>query len=163
MELLYIALRTIVAVAAIVLLTRVNGLRSFSKMSGFDFAITVAIGSVLASTVMASTPRDFWSNIGVLVAFFLVQRGVAEVRARNDRIETAIDNDPLLLMRNGAFLEDNLLKAQVSKADVIGKLREANALRLSEVRAVVLEATGDISVLHGEVDIDDAILEGVRR
>ena len=163
MEIVYILLRAAIAVSAVVLLTRINGLRSFSKMSGFDFAITVAIGSVLASTVMASTPRDFWSNVGVLAAFFLVQRGIAELRARNDRVETLIDNDPLLLMRNGEFLEGNLLKAQVSKADVIGKLREANALRLSEVRAVVLEDTGDISVLHGDVDIDDEILEGVMR
>ena len=163
MDVIYILLRAIVAVVTIILLTRINGLRSFSKMSGFDFAITVAIGSVLASTVMASTPGDFWSNVGVLVAFFLVQRAISEVRARSERVETAIDNDPLLLMRNGAFLDDNLLKAQISKGDLIGKLRESNALRFSEVRAVVLEATGDISVLHGDVDIDDAILDGVMR
>ena len=163
MDIIYILLRASVAVGAIILLTRINGLRSFSKMSGFDFAITVAIGSVLASTVMASTPRDFWSNLGVLVAFFAVQRLVAELRIRNDAVENWIDNDPLLLMRNGEFFEENLLKAQVTRSDVIEKLRESNALRLSQVRAVVLEATGDISVLHGDVDIDEELLDSVMR
>ena len=163
MDIIYILLRASVAVGAIILLTRINGLRSFSKMSGFDFAITVAIGSVLASTVMASTPRDFWSNLGVLVAFFAVQRLVAELRIRNDAVENWIDNDPLLLMRNGEFFEENLLKAQVTRSDVIEKLRESNALRLSQVRAVVLEATGDISVLHGDVDIDEELLDSVIR
>lgn len=32
---------------AVILLTRLAGVRSFSKMSGFDFAVTVAIGSFL--------------------------------------------------------------------------------------------------------------------
>ena len=42
-------------------------------------------------------------------------------------------------------------------------LREANALQLSQVRAVILEDTGDVSVLHGPEEVDDELLEGVRR
>lgn len=34
---------------AVVLYTRVIGLRTFSKMSAFDFTVTVAIGSTMAS------------------------------------------------------------------------------------------------------------------
>ena len=61
-------------------------------------------------------------------------------------------------------VEDAMRRARVTKADVIGKLREANVLRLEEVRAVILEVTGDISVLHGDPDegVDDLLLEGVR-
>ena len=36
----------------------------------------------------------------------------------------------------------------------------ANALDIKEVRAVVLESTGDISVLHGK-DVSPELLEGV--
>ncbi|RYH00974.1 DUF421 domain-containing protein [Salipiger sp. IMCC34102] len=162
MEIIYILLRAIVAVATVVALTRLNGLRSFSKMSGFDFAITVAVGSVLASTVIAATPRDFWTNVGVLVAFFLVQGVLARIRTASRTVRDVIGNDPLLLMRDGRFLKDNMTKGQISRGDLIAKLREANALRLDEVHAVVLEATGDISVLHGGTEFDETILEGVR-
>lgn len=162
MEVIYLLLRAAVAVAAIILFTRINGLRSFSKMSGFDFGITVAMGSVLASAVMAGTPVDFWSNLGALAAFFIVQRIISIVRKSNDKIEELLGNDPLLVMRNGEFLEHNMKKGRITKTEILGKLREANALQLSEVRAVILEDTGDVSVLHGPEDVDDILLEGVR-
>ena len=44
---------------------------------------------------------------------------------------------------------------------MIAKLREANVLDISEVRAVVLETTGDISVLHGE-SCAETVMEGTR-
>jgi uncharacterized membrane protein YcaP (DUF421 family) len=61
------------------------------------------------------------------------------------------------LMKDGVFLDENLEVTRVTRDDIYAKLREANALRLSEVRAVILEATGDISVLHGNKP-DDEIL-----
>ena len=57
-------------------------------------------------------------------------------------------NTPILLMKDGKVIHENLKKALVSKADLMCKQREANVLRLSQVRAVVFETTGDISVLH---------------
>ena len=47
-------------------------------------------------------------------------------------------------------------------ADLVAKLREANVLDFSSVRAVVFEATGDISVLHGEGPLDERLLAGVQ-
>ena len=162
MDIIYILLRAALVVALIIALTRMNGLRSFSKMSGFDFAITVAKGSVLASAVMASDPDKFWTYMGAMVALYVVQFIVSQARARLDWVQKAIDNSPLLLMRNGEILDHNLRKGKISREDLMGKLREANALRLQDVRAVILEDTGDVSVLHGDTEVDECLLEGVR-
>lgn len=163
MDILYLLARAALAVAAVILMTRLNGLRTFSKMSGFDFAITVAMGSVLASAVMATAAANFWTNVGALAALVAAQGVISRVRERVPAFKSTIDNAPLLLMENGRILEENLVKGQITRGDLIGKLREANALKLSEVRAVVLEDTGDVSVLHGGEEIDTALLEGVRR
>ncbi|PZX17105.1 uncharacterized protein DUF421 [Palleronia aestuarii] len=163
MDILEILLRAAIATGAVIALTRINGLRSFSKMSGFDFALTVAKGSILASAMMAGSWNRFWVILAALLALFLVQGIISRLRERFGRMEGAVDNTPLLLMRNGEFLDENLKRGQVSRSDVIGKLREANALRLDQVRAVVLEATGDVSVLHGPEECDDLLLEGVAR
>ena len=37
----------------------------------------------------------------------------------------------------------------MTEADLRAKLREANVLAMDEIRAVVMESTGDVSVLHG--------------
>lgn len=63
-----------------------------------------------------------------------------------------MDNSPLLLMDGGTILEENLRKARVTEGDLRSKLREANVTSLSQVKAVVFETTGNISVLHKDDD-----------
>lgn len=64
-------------------------------------------------------------------------------------------------MAGDEVLHDNLSKARVTEDDIRGKLREANILNYGQIRAVVLEQTGDISVLHGDADLDPALLSDV--
>ena len=151
---------------SVILFTRLGGLRSFSKMSSFDFAITVAIGSLIATTILTPDP-PLLRAVVALAALYALQLGVARLRVRSSAVGRLVDNQPLLLMEDGRFLEDAMRTAGVTRTDVVAKLREANVLRLADVRAVVLETTGDVTVLHGadeDGDADlDVLLEGVRR
>ncbi len=148
---------TIAIYIGVVALTRVAGLRSFSKMSSFDFAITIAIGSIIASTVvLESVPPT--KGLVALALLYGIQIGTAALRKRADAVATAMDNDPILLMAGQRVLHENLRKTHVTEGDLRGKLREANVLDLKQVRAVVMEATGDVSVLHAGED-DDATLD----
>lgn len=165
MQYLEPTLRAVVAVVAVIVLTRLNGLRSFAKMSTFDFALTIATGSVLASTIL---PAGSSSGVGVaaIVGIFITQRVISSLRQRYPSARHLADNDPLLLMDGQVILHENLRRARVPESDLIAKLREANVLTLESVRAVVLETTGDISVLHGPVDgtqLQADLLSGVRR
>lgn len=47
-------------------------------------------------------------------------------------------------------LYDNLHKAQMTEDDLRAKLREANIIDPAQIRAVVMETTGDVSVLHAD-------------
>lgn len=144
---------------AVIAAIRVVGLRSLSKMSSFDFTVTVAIGSIVAGT--ASTPSSL-PNGALAVAALLGTQALISWRRQQGHLDRVVDNEPLLLMRDGQFLHDALRRSRVTERDVVAKLREANVLQLSAVRAVVLEATGDISVLHGDQPIDDVVLDDVR-
>lgn len=147
----------------VILMTRLCGKRSFSKMSSFDFAMTVAIGSIIATTILSKTVSLMDGIVGV-IAVYLLQLGAAYIR-RNDTVKKIMDNKPLLLMDGPVILDDNLRKGRVAKSDLRAKLREANIVELSEVRAVIFETTGDISVLHKshERPIDGFLMEDVAR
>ncbi len=155
-----IILTTVGVYSAIVLLTRLNGLRSFSKMSGFDFAMTVAIGSLFATTIATGTP-PMLQGITALATIFACQRVVAFLRSRDEDLRNLIDNSPVLLMDGPTILHENLSRVRVTQKDLYGKLREANVVNLKQVRAVVLESTGDISVLCNLPDPDDELSEEV--
>lgn len=149
--------------ALLVLCTRVVGLRSFSKMSGFDFAITIAIGSVFASVTLWRKPTlvDGAAALGVL---FVLQFVVGTLRKRVPGVTTAVDNPPVLLMDGPEVLDDDLRRVNTTEADLRPKLREASVTQLDQVQAVVMESTGDMSVLHAPPDapaLDDELLADV--
>ena len=147
----------------IMFVTRVTGKRTFAKMTSFDFAVTIAMGSILADAVN----KPVSSLMAAIVSLALLaglQAIFAKILSSSDTAQKVITNTPILLMKNGVLLRENLNKALVSQADLMGKLREANVLQLSQVKAVIFETTGDISVLHSEdqIDIDAIIMEDVK-
>jgi len=159
-SLFLVAVSAVLMLSAIVIVIRIIGLRSLSKMSSFDFAVTVAIGSLLATTVVSSSslPAGIVA-VAVLLAFQWV---IAQFRRRTFG-SRVVDNRPVLLVRDGRFLDDALDHARVTRSDVYTKLRQANVHRMDEVIAVVLETTGDVSVLHGEGQLDPELYDNIRR
>ena len=148
---------------ALIVMTRLAGVRSFSKMSGFDFAVTVSIGSVLASVILPPDP-PLAQGIMALAVLFVLQMSVATLRVHSDLFEGSTNNKPRLIMANGEMLRDQMAKARITENDLLGKLREANVLDFSQVDAAVAETTGDISVLHrgrGDTPLSDNLLDGV--
>lgn len=154
----FVALSAAAMVAGIVVYVRIVGLRSFSKMTSFDFAVTVAIGSIVATVAMSgSSLIEGLLAVGILLA---VQVIIA-IGRRSAIVRALVDNTPLLLMVGPQMIEENLRRARVSEADLREKLRESNVLNYGELRYVVLETTGDVSVVRGDGYIDPDILEGV--
>lgn len=156
--------KTAVIIAAVILLTRLNGLRSLSKQSAFDFPITVATGSLIASTIIS---KDTPIAVGVVAAasLYAVQALISRVRLNFGPFKQAIDNTPILLMEGERIDMANLRSAQLTREDLFAKLRAAGVTDLAQVRAVVFETTADVSVLTGPPgeNVDPMLLEGVRR
>lgn len=145
----------------VIVLVRMLGLRSFSKMTAFDFVMTIASGSILAGATQSTDWAGFWQSVLALGSLFLFQYVAAFARRRSEVAEHVLQNEPVFLMKNGKLIEEALEKTRVEASDVYAKLREANAIHLENVHAVVLETTGDISVLHGGLPPDDQIVTDV--
>jgi len=150
-----------IALTWVIIVVRVIGLRTFSKMTAFDFVATVATGSLLAGACQATTWPEFAQPTLAISDLLGAQFVIAKIRQASDSFEQAVQNEPVILMREGEIFDAALSETRVARADLIAKLREANALRFSDVRAVVLETTGDISVLHGDT-LEEGLLEGAR-
>lgn len=163
MHALMIGLSAVCAYAGVILYCRIAGLRSFATMSAFDFVMTVAVGTIFGSTIATKDP-SLLAGLFVLAVLFTLQKTVAVLRQRTG-FDAVTDNTPLLLMHDGEILHDNLRRAQVTEKDLVARLRRANVASLASVNAVVLETTGDFSVLHGHERgvVHGALLAGVRR
>tara|TARA_R100000935_G_scaffold198_1_gene567 strand:- start:24139 stop:24660 length:522 start_codon:yes stop_codon:yes gene_type:complete len=160
---IYKTVASVVAIFLIILLySRVFGLRTFAKMTSIDFAATIAMGSIFAD-VIGSTDYSILKGSIALGIIIALQTLYSFFIRKSSVFKKAFTNTPYLLMKDGKILHKNLSKANVSEGDLYGKLREANVIELKEVRAVVFEVTGDISVLHtrGDEPLASELLEGV--
>lgn len=160
---LEIILSAIGVYIVIIILTRFAGKRSFSKMSNFDFAMTISIGAMIATTIL-SPSVTFLQGLTGLTAIFLLE--LISNYLRQFRVfRKLIDNTPLLLMDGPEILHKNLKKVKLSEEDLLSNLRRANIVQLSQVKAVVFENTGEISVLHSDnssVQLEDFLLTDVK-
>ncbi|MEM1327181.1 MAG: YetF domain-containing protein [Bacteroidota bacterium] len=159
-DLLLVAQNAFIIFIFIIAYTRLFGLRSFSKMTNFDFAVTIAIGSVVASGIL-NTDRSVLYSLIALLSLYGLKTLTAWIQVRWTAFDSWTANQPVLLMRNGKIDEEEMKRQKVNKDELIAKLREANVLKMSAVRAVVLETTGDVSVLHGE-ELEEDLLFGVK-
>ncbi len=137
---------------------RLAGLRSMSKMSSFDFVMTVAVGAIVGSVAVAG--QNLSHGLVALGVLFAAQVLVAVLRRRAG-LGKVVDNDPLLLMAGAEIIEENMRRGHLTTSELHAKLREANVLNPSQIKAVVLETTGDVSVLHGDAELDPGLFTGV--
>ena len=155
----WVVVAALLMLCSVIALIRIVGLRSLAKMSGFDFAVTVAIGSILGSSVASTT--SVVRGVTAIASLLGLQWVIAQLRRRS-RLSRVIDNRPVVLVRDGVFDGDALTRSRVTRDDVLARLRQANVRSLGTVNAVVLETTGDLSVLHGHAEFDEGLLDGVK-
>lgn len=134
------------AYAVLVFLLRVSGNRTLSKMNAFDFVVTVALGSTLATVLLS---RDVALAEGAAAFFLLVflQMAVTWLSVRWPWFRRLMKSEPRLLVHMGRVLPDALARERVTPEEIQAALRAAGHANIEDVAAVVLETDGSFTVL----------------
>lgn len=151
-----------IAYIALIVILRVSGKRTLSKLNAFDFVVTVALGSTLA-TVLLSKSVALAEGILALALLVLLQFVIAWVSVRSTRFSRLVKAEPALLAHRGRFLDDALRRERVTREEVLAAIRGQGVGGLDQAAAVVLETDGSISVLKDVPDDAPGALAGVRR
>lgn len=143
-------LRVVVAVvcgyAGLVALLRVSGKRTLSKMNAFDLVVTIALGSTLA-TLILSKDVSIAEGLTAFSGLIALQWLVTWTCARSRYVDRLVKNDPTIVLWRGRMLHDVLRRQRLSVEEVHSAIRAARISRIEDVAAVVLETTGDLSIV----------------
>lgn len=142
---------TVIAYTALVILLRISGKRTLADMNAFDFVVTVALGSTLATTILSASV-SLVEGVAVMVALVVLQALVAAFSARSDTVREAVQSEPTLLVRHGTLLRGAMRAQRLSEAEVFAAIRAEGEADLKDVSAVVLETNGDLSVITDRAD-----------
>lgn len=136
----------VLAYAALVLVLRVSGNRTLSKLNAFDLVVTVALGSVLASILLSEGVALAEGVVAFLVLIGL-QWAVAELSVRSRSFAKLVRSEPRLLVRDGDKLDRAMAQARVTDDEIDTVIRTSGYTDHSEVSAVILESDGSFSVV----------------
>jgi len=145
---------------AFLVLIRIVGQRALSAMSSFDFAAAIAVGAVMGRAVLGYTPTLVAGVLGMSTLFAL--QSAFGILRRHRGVDRVLSNLPLLLLANGEIVAENLRRAKISEDEVRQKLRLAGVYSYGDVAAVILERTGEVSVLRRGETIAAELLDDVR-
>lgn len=136
----------VLAYASLVLLLRFTGKRTLSKMNAFDFVVTVALGSTLA-TILLSREVTLAQGVLALALLVVLQFAITWTSVRVSWVRRAVTGEPSLLLYRGELLGDAMRKARVTEDEVRAAVRSAGLAGVAEAESVVLETDGSFSVV----------------
>ncbi|TYP90302.1 DUF421 domain-containing protein [Blastococcus xanthinilyticus] len=148
------------AYATVVVILRLSGKRTLTKLNAFDLVVTVALGSTLATILLSSDVA--WTEGAVALGLLaLLQAVVAWLTVRWPGLRTVVTSRPTLVLRDGEPLHDRMREVRVGVSEIHQAVRSSGAGDLADVAAVVLESDGSLSVIPAKKYGTGSALEGV--
>src|SRR5437764_2363615 len=117
-----IALRAIFLYAFLVFLMRVIGRRELSSLTAVDLVLLIVLGDA----IQQGLTQDDYSVTGAMIAvatIATVQVLSSYVTFRSKRARRVLEGQPIVIIRDGRLLEDNIRRDRMTAAGVAEEMR----------------------------------------
>jgi len=150
----------ICAYAALIFLLRISGKRTLSKMNAFDFVVTVALGSTLA-TILLSKETALAEGVLALALLIGLQFIITWLSVRSNAVSRLVKAKPMLLFHNGAFIWGAMKAERINAGEILQAMRSQGISQQEQVQAVILETDGSLSILNKPAHGNASVLSNV--
>lgn len=145
-DLLAVLVSATLAYVWLVALLRVSGKRTLAQLNAFDFIVTVALGSVLASVALSGSVS--WTEGALALAVLAgLQFVSAWASTHFAAVRKIVTSQPTVLLRNGQMLTDVMLAERIDEDSLRAAVRSSGHGGLESLAAVVLETDGKLSII----------------
>ncbi len=153
----HVAISTLVAFVTLFLFVRVSGKRTLAKLNAFDFVVTVALGSTLAYMMLGMVP--LLEGVEVLFLIIAMQYVFAWTARSSSGVEKLINSVPTMLFYDGQFLDKFMSREAVTREEIFAAIRSSGIEHINDVKAVVIEINGQMTVVKKSEGIGQSSLE----
>jgi uncharacterized membrane protein YcaP (DUF421 family) len=142
----WVALKTLLLYVTAMVGLRLGERRTLAEMSAFDFVAAVAVGAIVGR-IPSARDSGYLAGAVTLVTLLLAHRLVGRLRSR-PLLARLVDHSPRLLVVDGRVCEAELRRTGLTRIDLVGLLRQREVYDLSEVRYLIFEQGGGLSVVR---------------
>ena len=153
---LTIIIRTILIYVIVTVAVRLMGKRQVSDMQTSELVITIII-SQIASLPLENAERPLLNSLVPIMMIVAIELLVSLLMMKSRNVRSLICGHPIIVIRDGKMLDEQLRLLRISREDVYTLLREKNYSDESGIRYGVIEPNGTLSVLTDSDVSNDGI------
>jgi len=141
-----IVIRAFIFYILLTLMMKLMGKRQIGEMQLSELVTTVLL-SELAVLPVTDTDIPLLHGVFPLLMISSIEVIVSFASRKSKKFRVLLNGNPITLYENGNFIEPNLTKARVSTEDIEAQVRINGFEDMKDVKTVILERTGKMSVL----------------
>lgn len=141
-----VALRTLLAIVTLFVITKILGKRQVSQLSLFEYITGITIGNLAASIPLERESSWYLGTVSLAV-WVLTTLSIEYLQIKSKKVRDLSDGKTTILIKDGKILEDNLKKERLTLDELMEQLRSKNAFKVADVEFAIMETSGEINVL----------------
>ena len=140
-------LRSVVVYGFLLASFRIAGKRQLGQMTPFDLIVLLIISNVVQNALIGNDNSLGGGLVGA-ATILVLNSLVARVTFRSKTAQRLVEHAPTVLVRHGRILSANLERERLSLSEFHAALRREGVVTVSELRYVLLEQDGHLSVIR---------------
>jgi len=144
--LLEVVMRSVIMFVIILVTLRASGKRGMKQLSVFELVLIIGLGSA-AGDPMFYEDVGIFPALTVFLVIILLYVGITRLTDRFSWFERLMEGKPVYVVQVGKVLLDGLKRTGLSREELFAALRLENVEHLGQVKTVLIETSGDASVL----------------
>ena len=145
MDLLQVAITSVVSFLVLFFLAKIMGHRQIAQMSAFDYIIGITIGSIAAE--MATELEEPLRPLLAMVIYALLSVLLEVLALKHPRLRKFISGTPTIILDNGKLYRKNMKKAHLDLSEFLLRCRQQGYFDLGAIQTAVYEFDGQLSIL----------------
>ncbi len=138
--------RGIIIYIFLLVLLRATGKRQIGQMSPFDLVLLLVLSNAVQNS-MNGGDNSVLGGIILSITLVAINWSAGKITFASKKAERLIEGVPQVLVHDGKVYEQALSSTQLTRHELMSAIRGEGYTNLNEIRAVILENDGSISVI----------------
>lgn len=145
MELLQVAITSVVSFLVLFFLAKIMGHRQIAQLSVFDYINGITIGSIAAE--LATELENPLRPLLAMVIYALLTVLLEALALKYQRLRKFISGTPSIILDNGKLYRENMKKARLDLTEFLIQCRQQGYFDLGAIQTAVYESDGRLTIL----------------
>ncbi len=139
-------IRPVVVYAFLLVGLRLAGRRELAQLNVFDLVVLLTLSNTVQNAIIGND-NSLWGGIAGATVLLATNYFVVRFLYRHPRVDALLEGEPVVLIRNGEFVEENLKREFITREELLAAARRQGIDRLDQIAEAILETSGTITIV----------------